>query len=149
MNKYNINRFIIAQDKVYSNVINELKNGYKETHWMWFIFPQIKGLGYSTTSMYYGIESLDEAKQYLANPILLSRYNECCNILLNLNNTSIYEILGIVDSLKLQSSLTLFSLVSNNELYKKLLEKYFKNQLCEKTLVILNKGANYGNRTNH
>ena len=124
---YNIERFIEAQDKVYNKVIEELKNGKKRTHWMWYIFPQFKALGSSDISIYFGIKSILEAKCYINNEILRNRYLECCNILLSLENDDIEEILGEIDSLKLRSSLTLFKFVDkdNEILYQELLNKYY------------------------
>ena len=108
---------------------------------MWFIFPQIKGLGQSQTATYYAIENLKEAKEYINNEILYKRYIECCNILLNLDTNDIYGVLGDIDSLKLRSSLTLFSLVDkiNNTLYLNLLDKYYNGEKCNKTLKLLYK----------
>ena len=127
---YDVNRFVKAQDNVYENVINELKKGRKRTHWMWFIFPQLKGLGFSDIAVYYGIENIDEAKEYINNEVLYRRYIECCNILLELDDDDIYNILGDIDGLKLKSSLTLFSFVdvNNKELFFKLLDKYYDGE---------------------
>ena len=141
MNKdvYNLQRFINAQNEVYKDVICELKNGNKESHWMWFIFPQLKGLGKSETAEYYGIENINEAIAYTNNKTLWNRYLECCKILLDLNNLTIYEILGTIDSLKLCSSLTLFYEASKEPLLEKLLIKYFNENKCNLTLNLLNK----------
>lgn len=141
MNKdvYNLQRFIDAQNEVYKDVICELKNGNKESHWMWFIFPQLKGLGKSETAEYYGIENINEAIAYTNNKTLWHRYLECCEILLHLNNLTIYEILGTIDSLKLCSSLTLFYEASKEPLLEKLLIKYFNGNKCNLTLNLLNK----------
>ena len=136
---FNLNRFIDAQNDVYENVIQELKNGYKETHWMWFIFPQLKGLGKSETADFYGIENINEAIAYTKNNILWNRYLECCNILLNLENLTIYEILGVIDSIKLCSSLTLFYEVLKEPVLDKLLKKFFNGDKCKLTLNMLNK----------
>ena len=137
---YNLNRFIIAQDKVYTKVINELKKGKKKTHWMWYIFPQLKELGYSDKALFYGIENIDEAKEYVSNYILHQRYIECCRILLNLNIFNIIDVLGDIDSLKLKSSLTLFMYAdeSNKELYQNLIKKFYDGRICKTTYDILN-----------
>ena len=137
---YNLNRFIIAQDKVYTKVLNELKKGKKKTHWMWYIFPQLKELGYSDKALFYGIENIDEAKEYVSNYILHQRYIECCRILLNLNIFNIIDVLGDIDSLKLKSSLTLFMYAdeSNKELYQILLKKFYDGRICKSTYDILN-----------
>ena len=138
-NLYNLKRFINAQDDVYGNVIKELKSGHKETHWMWFIFPQLKGLGRSETANFYGIENINEAIAYTKNNILWNRYLECCDILLNLENLTIYEILGTIDSIKLCSSLTLFYEVLKAPVLDKLLKKFFNGDKCNLTLNRLNK----------
>ena len=138
-NTYNLNRFIDAQNYVYENVIQELKNGYKETHWIWFIFPQLKGLGKSEAANFYGIENINEAIAYTKNDILWNRYLECCNILLNLENLTIYEILGVIDSIKLCSSLTLFYEALKEPVLDKLFKKYFNGNKCILTLNMLNK----------
>ncbi len=136
---HNLKRFIIAQNNVYGKVLEELKSGCKETHWMWFIFPQLKGLGKSEFANYYAIEDVNEALAYTKNIILWNRYLECCDILLNFENITIYEILGVIDSIKLCSSLTLFYEVSKLDILKNLLNKYFNGEKCELTLNILNK----------
>lgn len=135
--KYNLNRFIIKQNKIYDVALKELKRGRKESHWIWYIFPQIKGLGYSDNSMIYGISSIDEAKAYASNNILWNRYIECCTILLNLNTNNIAEVLD-GDSIKLRSSLTLFYKATNNELLLDLINKYYDGKLDNLTLNILN-----------
>ena len=134
----NLKRFIKAQNDVYENVIEELKNGHKKTHWMWFIFPQLKGLGKSETAKFYGIEDINEAIAYTKNKILWNRYLRCCDILLNLKNLTIYEILGVIDSIKLCSSLTLFYCVSKAKVLEKMLQKYFNGDKCELTLKLFN-----------
>ena len=111
-----LNRFIGAQNPIYDDVVAELEAGHKRTHWMWFIFPQIAGLGTSTTSKRYSISSLDEARQYLAHPVLRSRLEQCCRVLLGLDtDLSATEILGSIDAAKLQSSMTLFAHVATTE----------------------------------
>ena len=137
---YDVSRFIRAQDKVYRNVLNELKKGKKVSHWMWYIFPQLKELGYSDTAIYYGIENLVEAKEYVNNEILYQRYIECCNILLDLKKADILEVLGEIDSLKLKSSLTLFYYAdqNNRNIYMQLLKKYYDGKMCVATCDILN-----------
>lgn len=135
--KYNLQRFIDAQNKVYSDVIEELKAGNKVTHWIWFIFPQLKGLGKSEAANYYGISNVDEALEYTQNKILWNRYLECCEILLNLKDLTIYEILGCIDSIKFCSSLTLFYEASKLPVLENLLSKYFDGKKCELTLNML------------
>lgn len=137
---YNIERFIEAQDKVYVNVIEELKNGRKRSHWMWFVFPQFAALGYSDTSLFYGIKCVDEARAYMENDTLKKRYLECCNILLKLESSDILNILGEIDSMKLKSSLTLFRAVDkcNEKLYDDLLNKFYNDEKCSLTEQLLN-----------
>lgn len=134
---YNLNRFINAQNAVYDRVLQELKRGRKESHWIWYIFPQIKGLGYTPNSIAYSITCIDEAKAYASNNILWNRYIECCNILLNLNTNNIVEVLD-GDSIKLRSSLTLFYKATNNKLLLDLINKYYNGKLDNLTLNILN-----------
>ena len=132
----NLNRYIEAQSYDYKRALKEIKNGKKETHWMWYIFPQIKGLGFSATSKFYEIQSIDEAISYLDNEILGPRLIEISNELLKLKSNNIIDILGPIDSLKLKSSMTLFSYISNNQIFNKVLEKYYNNELDINTINI-------------
>lgn len=136
---FNLDRFIKAQKTAYPFCIQELKNGKKRTHWMWFIFPQLKELGNSYTSKYYGISSLDETRAFLNNSLLRDRYFECLEILLNSENNNINDILGEVDAKKLKSSITLFMQIDNNKIYNDLLKKYYNGNMCIRTLEIINK----------
>lgn len=135
--EYNLNRFVEAQDKVYAQVVTELRQGRKVSHWMWYIFPQIKGLGYSSTAMYYAISSLDEATEYLNHPILGFRLIECCQVLLRLENKTAEEIFGGIDAMKLKSSMTLFSLVSDNLVFNQVLGMYYNGEKDNATLRII------------
>ena len=131
-------RFIKAQENIYPQVVKELRQGRKTSHWMWFIFPQIKDLGFSDTSKYYAIKSIKEAKEYLLHPVLGKRLQECCEILIEIKNKTASDIFGYPDDVKFLSSLTLFSYVSPEEkVYADLLKKYFKDKRDEKTLGIL------------
>jgi uncharacterized protein (DUF1810 family) len=105
---FELGRFVAAQDRVYASVVGELRAGRKESHWMWFVFPQIAGLGYSSMSARYAISGLDEARAYLAHPILGPRLRECAWLVLASRARSAEEIFGHVDALKLRSSMTLF-----------------------------------------
>ncbi len=135
---YNLNRFISAQDKIYETVIKELKNGKKQTHWMWYIFPQIDGLGTSATSKYYGIKSIEEAQQYLNHPVLGKRLLECAEIVITLEGKSIAEIFGFPDNLKLKSSITLFAYIAKpDSIFARIIDKYFEGEKDVKTLDIL------------
>lgn len=135
--EYNLNRFAEAQDNVYEQVAKELRQGRKTSHWMWYIFPQIKGLGHSSTATYYAIRSLDEATQYLNHPVVGKRLLECCQILLGLENKTAEDILGNVDAMKLKSSMTLFSLVSDNPVFNQVIAKYFHGIKDSATLKIV------------
>ena len=133
-----INRFIRAQENIYPQVVNELQNGKKTSHWMWFIFPQIEGLGFSSTSKYYSIKTIEEAKEYVMHPLLGKRLLECSNILLNIKGKSAESIFGYPDHLKLQSSMTLFTFISpESPAFPGVLNKYFNNEKDQKTLDIL------------
>jgi uncharacterized protein (DUF1810 family) len=133
-----INRFIRAQENIYPQVVNELQNGKKTSHWMWFIFPQIEGLGFSSTSKYYSIKTIAEAKEYVMHPVLGKRLLECSTILLNIEGKSAESIFGYPDNLKLQSSITLFSFTSTEStVFLNVLNKYFSKKKDQKTLDIL------------
>jgi len=133
----NLNRFIEAQENVYYQVLSELQKGKKTSHWMWFIFPQIEGLGHSATAKYYSIKNSNEASQYIVHPVLGARLLECANILLEIKNKSAGEIFGYPDNLKLKSCLTLFSFVApEHKVFEEVLQKYFKEE-DKKTLELL------------
>lgn len=135
---YNLERFADAQTGIYKTVVSELKDGYKRTHWMWYIFPQIKGLGMSPFSIKYSICSLQEAEEYLKHPVLGSRIRECTRIVLDINNHSAIQIFGSIDEKKFRSSMTLFNYVQTNEnIFESALVKYFKGQQDNKTLELL------------
>lgn len=141
-NNYNLERFVTAQNRVIESVISELKNGKKQSHWMWFIFPQLKGLGHSYNSKFYGITDLEEAKLYLAHPILGARLKEVCTILENLPIEDPEEIFGTIDTTKLRSSMTLFDQVEPNSIFHKLLMKYYDGYQCGRTIRALNSKKN-------
>ncbi len=134
---HDLERFITAQESIYEKVLLELKAGHKYLHWMWYIFPQFDGLGYSNRAKFYAIKSIEEAEAYLAHPILGERLIACSQLLLNIENRSIGRILGYPDDLKLQSSMTLFARVSDNPLFKEVLEKYFEGEEDEKSLRLM------------
>jgi len=136
--KYDIDRFIKAQKLNFEIALQEIKQGRKESHWIWFIFPQIKGLGYSQTAIYYSIENLEEAKQYLENKYLYNNLILICNELLKLKNKNIMEIMGYIDSLKLCSSMTLFNIVDPEEkVFSEIIKKYYNDIQDEKTIEII------------
>ncbi len=123
---YDLERFVAAQEGIYRGVLTELRSGRKASHWMWFIFPQIAGLGRSSMSERYSIASLDEARAYLAHPVLGPRLRECAAILLATNGRSAAEILGSLDALKLRSSMTLFHRAAPDEaLFRQVLDRFY------------------------
>ena len=133
-----LNRFLQAQENIYSTALAELQRGVKETHWMWFIFPQIDGLGISSTAKYYAIKNRAEAEEYLGHPILGSRLLECTSTLLTIRGRTAYQIFGSPDDLKLRSSMTLFSATSPaDSLFHQVLSKYYSGQPDPRTIEIL------------
>lgn len=132
---YNLQRFMDAQDAEYEKVCAELRQGYKRGHWIWFIFPQIKGLGHSHLSKKFAISSKDEAEAYLKHSILGPRLRECTQLVTLVEGRSIDEIFGGIDSLKFRSSMTLFAqATSDNDVFKDALQKYFRGELDHLTL---------------
>ncbi len=121
---YNLNRFIETQNECYTEVLKELRAGKKRTHWIWYIFPQQKGLGSSYNSQYYGLDGIEEARAYLSNSILGNRLVECCEILLSLDECNITNIMPYPDNLKLKSSMELFSTVRKYP-FRDVLEKFY------------------------
>jgi uncharacterized protein (DUF1810 family) len=123
---FNLERFVLAQNPVYEDVLAELKSGRKTSHWMWFVFPQLKGLGSSPMSRQFAISSLDEARAYLQHPVLGARLSECCRLVVAIEGKSIHEIFGYPDDLKFHSCVTLFAQADpGNSIFKEALEKYF------------------------
>ena len=119
-----LNRFISAQQPLYPQVLKELRNSKKTTHWMWFIFPQIEGLGHRSTAKYYSIKSIQEAKEYLDHPVLGKRLLECSNTILHFNGKSVTDIFGSPDDMKLRSCMTLFNSISpENKVFTNVLQK--------------------------
>lgn len=123
---YHLRRLVDAQERVYGQVCEELREGYKESHWIWFIFPQIAGLGRSPTSIHFAISSLEEARAYLAHPILGPRLRECAKLALEVEGRTARQIFGPVDEMKFRSSMTLFMKAAPDEpLFAQCLAKYF------------------------
>jgi len=132
---HNLQRFVDAQEPVYSQVLAELRAGRKRSHWIWFIFPQIAGLGSSSTSQLYAIRSLAEAQAYLQHPLLGQRLRECTQLVLSISNRAIDEILGYPDDLKFRSSMTLFAQTNSGDpLFDDALKKYFAGEPDSLTL---------------
>jgi uncharacterized protein (DUF1810 family) len=132
---YNLERFVQAQNRVFEDVRAELRQGRKQSHWMWFVFPQIKGLGSSHTAQFYAISSRDEAEAYVRHPVLGPRLMECTKLLTQVDGRSIEEILGYPDNLKFSSSMTLFAHATpDNQVFLDALDKYFGGQFDARTL---------------
>lgn len=135
---HNLSRFIQAQETVYDQAISEIKRGRKHSHWMWYIFPQFDGLGFSATSRRYSIKSLAEAEAYLSHPVLGPRLIECTEAALGAQGRSAQEIFGSPDDMKLRSCATLFASVSPpGSVFERLLGKYFQNERDNKTLSLI------------
>ena len=135
---FNLERFVDAQEGRYDTILGELRSGQKRTHWMWFVFPQIDGLGRSETALFYSIKSLDEARKYLHHPILGARLRECTESVLGVQDRSLHQIFGSPDDLKFCSSMTLFEYVSLDlSLYSEALDRYCEGNPDERTLGIL------------
>ena len=135
----NLQRFIDAQKDNYATALEEIKNGRKKSHWIWYIFPQIDGLGMSTISKMYSIKDIEEARAYVNNELLYSHLIEITEVLLNLNTNNIEDIMDEPDDLKLRSCMTLFSIVADNPIFDEVLKKYFDGIKDEKTLILLKK----------
>jgi uncharacterized protein (DUF1810 family) len=138
---FDLNRFLQAQEGVYEHALAELRAGRKTSHWMWFVFPQIDGLGRSSTARHYAIKSLAEAGAYLGQPLLGARLAECTRTMLGHQNITAQEILGYPDDLKFRSSMTLFEHAARDkELFARAIEKYFAGRRDAMTLMILGAG---------
>ena len=138
---YPLNRFIAAQNPVYDSVLSELCQGKKRTHWMWYIFPQAVGLGRSSTSRHFAINSPAEARAYLKHPILGKRLVECAEVLLGIERKTAYDIFGFPDDLKLRSCMTLFAGLARPgpvAVFERVLEMYFEGERCRITRAYLN-----------
>ncbi|MGO6685689.1 DUF1810 domain-containing protein [Rhizobium leguminosarum] len=135
---YKLHRFIDAQNGVYEQALLELKAGRKTSHWMWFIFPQVAGLGTSAMAEKYAIRSAEEAAAYLADPILSSRLLRCVEAILSVNGRSAHEILGSPDDVKLRSSMTLFAAISDHgSPFHQVIEHFYQGRFDDRTMKIL------------
>lgn len=132
-----IERFVQAQKDCYNRALEEIKAGVKRTHWMWFIFPQISGLGHSMTSIFFSIKDINEAKEYLAHPVLGPRLHEICKALLELDSYDAHSIFGSPNDIKLRSSMTLFDVVEPYSVFANVLAKFFQGKRDNRTLKIL------------
>nr|WP_290221266.1 DUF1810 domain-containing protein [Trichocoleus desertorum] len=135
---YDLNRFVQAQERDYERALSEVKSGRKRSHWMWYIFPQFDGLGFSAMSERYAIKSVAEAKAYLSHPILGPRLIECVEAALSGKERTAHEIFGFPDDMKLKSCATLFAYVSpEGSVFEQLLNKFFEGDRDPKTLSLL------------
>jgi len=133
-----LQRFLDAQAPVYEDVCAELRAGCKQSHWMWFIFPQLRGLGHSSMAQHYGIASRAEALAYLQHPVLGARLKECMALLLVHKDLSSEDILGGIDAMKLRSCATLFAEVAPQEpVFKQVLDQFYFGQRCHRTVELL------------
>ena len=140
--KYNLERFVKAQENSYSQALREMKNGIKSSHWMWYIFPQIEGLGRTETARFYSIHSMEEAKAYLAHPILGKNLREITAVLLEIESNDAERVMGFPDNLKLCSSMTLFSLADPDEaVFEAVLDKFYGGKKDRRTIEILQRGG--------
>ena len=131
---YNLQRFLDAQARDYAKALSEVENGKKRSHWIWYIFPQLAGLGYSYNAQFYGISGRDEAAAYIAHPVLGQRLREICNALLLHTDKDIADILGTVDALKVRSCMTLFDTVSPDDVFKEVITLFYDGRRDERTL---------------
>ena len=135
---HDLHRFVEAQQRTFMQAVSELEDGHKTSHWMWFVFPQLRGLGRSPMATRYGIESLDEAHAYLAHPLLGPRLKECVRLALRIDGRSITEIFGSPDHMKFRSCMTLFDRAAPDEtLFAQALQKYFGGTPDARTLELL------------
>ena len=134
MDTTSLNRFLEAQEPMYATALKEIKNGEKESHWIWYIFPQLRGLGYSPNAYTYGINGLEEAKAYLEHPVLSARLIEISTALLSHKGENIEDIMSDIDALKLRSSMTLFALVSkDSSVFHQVLDCFYQGEMDELT----------------
>jgi uncharacterized protein (DUF1810 family) len=135
---YNLQRFVDAQEPVYERVLRELRSGRKTSHWMWFIFPQIAGLGYSAMAQRFAISGRAEAESYLQHPLLGPRLAECTRLVNEIEGRAIEDILGEIDGVKFRSSMTLFAKVAEDrKVFVEAIEKYYAGEMDELTLAKL------------
>jgi uncharacterized protein (DUF1810 family) len=134
---YDLARFVTAQEHNYADALAEIRDGDKVSHWMWFIFPQIAGLGHSSMAQKYAIQSVEEAAAYLVHPVLGPRLIECCEAALGVDGKSAFDIFGTPDDMKLRSCVTLFAAVSPAGVFNKVLDKFFNGEPDRRTLKLI------------
>lgn len=142
MESYDIQRFIKAQEQPYDGyqqALSEIQQGRKTSHWIWYIFPQIKGLGHSYMSNYYGISCLEEAQEYMADEVLSARLRKITNALLSHKDKTSKEILGYIDDMKVRSCMTLFDTVCPDDIFREVLNQFYDGKSCRRTLGKLNR----------
>ena len=133
-----LDRFLEAQERMYPVALKEIQNGEKESHWMWYIFPQLRGLGKSRMSYVYGINGIEEARAYLKHPVLSARLIEITEALLTHKGKDIYDIMGEIDEMKLQSSMTLFALVSKKDsVFHQVLDYFYNSEFDLQTIKLI------------
>ncbi len=131
---FNLQRFLTAQEHDFAQALGEIKNGLKQSHWIWYIFPQLKGLGHSYNSEYYGLDGIEEARAYYGHPVLRERLIEITTALLEHKDKSAVDILSPVDARKVKSCMTLFWLVSENPLFKSVLDVFYGGEIDRKVI---------------
>lgn len=136
MDTFNLQRFIDAQAQDYERALCEIKYGLKQSHWVWYIFPQLKGFGHSYNSEYYGISGLEEARAYYNHPVLGSRLVEITEALFEHKGKSAVDILSPIDARKVKSSMTLFWIASRNELFKAVLDAFYEGEMDNRTIRV-------------
>ena len=134
-----LDRFLEAQERMYETALKEIKNGEKESHWMWYIFPQLRGLGRSQMAYTYGINGLEEAKAYLDHPVLSARLIEISEALLKHKNQDIENILGDIDAMKLRSCMTMFDYISPNDIFGEVLDVFYQGERGGKTIRVISR----------
>ena len=135
---FNLQRFLDAQENDYADALREIKQGYKQSHWIWFIFPQMRGLGQSSMAEYYGISSIEEARAYLDNPTLKARLLEISTALLqHKGKSTAYEILGTIDAIKVRSSMTLFDHIMPHAIFAEVLDAFYNSERDDKTMQMI------------
>lgn len=140
--RFDLKRFLDAQEGIYPRALSEIKGGRKRSHWMWFVFPQIAGLGRSEMNVRYAIKNVDEARAYLEHPVLGERLREISRAVMEVEGKTAYQIFGSPDDMKLRSSMTLFERAAEpGSVFAEVLEKYFDGERDERTIGILEKGS--------
>ena len=136
--KYDLSRFIKAQERDYEAALSEIRSGHKRSHWIWYVFPQVKGLGFSSTSEFYGIDGLEEAKAYIENDVLRERLTEISEALLGLESSDAGDVMGYPDDLKLRSSMTLFAEAAPEiDVFQRVLDKFFDGKKDQRTIELI------------